>query len=236
LTRGTTRRTCARVRAQGLLDGGKPRDAAAVARALVQSNADDVEARALYAVALSAAGQGSHAKAFLRESFKRMGYLPDLVIARATIGVREDQPNLRVLLKAVKMCKRVHKPLRVLADLYALLGRAYYRLGENGHAGAAFDDTLRLNRHHPQANYYQGILFTEQDQLEQARRMFTAATQARPSVPMAWYELGKLGLRIGDPEAARHAYAEYLKAEPEGDYADEAKKQLAALALRSGTR
>jgi tetratricopeptide (TPR) repeat protein len=227
--RGVARLRLLHARAEAALVAGRFREAAATARQVIALAAGDAEARATWALAMAALGRGKQARDYLRQSLRRLGPRPELLTAQATLDVRDDQPDLRLLDRAVKTVQSARRPPRLVSDAYTLLGSAYYSLGEVGHAGAAFDEALRFNPKSARANYFHGILLSERDQTDEARRAFQVAADSRPRLPQAFYELGKLLQKSGDQDSAKNAYGEYLRLAPEGDYAEDVRRELAQL-------
>ena len=220
-----------KVRASAFLTAGKYKDAVGPALQAVLANGDDGEARALYVMAIEGAGKPTRARGFLFDSFKRkqLSGRFDLVYALAQIGVKEERPDVRLLERVARLAKVAKKPPRVIADVLQLLGSAYYQQGEGGHAGAAFSMALQTNKYNARANYFEGLMLSDSGQVDEARKAFERATACRPRVPPAFFYLGSLRQKAGDKAGARKAYDEYLALEPDGDYAEDARKELAQL-------
>jgi tetratricopeptide (TPR) repeat protein len=229
LSKGAKASRVNKARANAHLTAGKYKEAVGPALQAVLANSDDSEARSLYIQALSGAGRPTRARLFLKDSAKRLGYRFDLVYALAQIGVREERPDVRLLERVARAAKVARKSPRVVADVLQLLGSAYYQQGEAGHAGAAFSMSLQTNKHNARANYFEGLMLSDSGQIDEARKAFERATNCRPRVPPAFFYLGNLRQKAGDKAGARKAYDEYLALDPDGDYAEDARKELAQL-------
>ena len=231
LSKGAKASRVNKVRAYAYLNAGKYKDAVGPALQAVLANGDDGEARALYVMAIEGAGRPARARLFLSDSFKRkqLNGRFDLVYALAQIGVKEERPDVRLLERVARLAKVAKKPPRVVADVLQMLGSAYYQQGEAGHAGAAFSMALQTNKNNARANYFEGLMLSESGQVEEARKAFERATNCRPRVPPAFFYLGNLRQKAGDKAGARKAYDEYLALDPDGDYAEDARKELAQL-------
>jgi tetratricopeptide (TPR) repeat protein len=229
VARGASPAKANKARAQGLLVSGKAREALGPARLAIRFDPQDPEARALYALAQAEVGRVVRAQAYLQKSSKELGWRGELLFALAAISVKMDSPNLTLLENGIRALKQQKRDPRVLAEAYTLLGSAYYTTGEIAHAGAVFDQALALNRHSARANYFQGLLLSESGQLDEARKSFEISAECRPRVPQALFELGQLRGKNGDRDGARKAFGEYLALAPDGDYADDARKELARL-------
>lgn len=77
--------------------------------------------------------------------------------------------------------------------------------------------------------YNQGVILWNQSKFAEARDKFEAATKADPKYGEAWYMLGSANTNVGDFAQAVAAYEEYLKVDPSGSHAADAKERIEQL-------
>lgn len=116
------------------------------------------------------------------------------------------------------------------ADLRLYIGELYMRAGVPGKAIPAIDQALAMHTKHIfEASTMLGQIYAPTDPAK-AISEFKLATDARPSDPAAWYNLGVLEAQAGDTADARQHYQKALSLNPADPVlADHAKQSLAAL-------
>lgn len=77
--------------------------------------------------------------------------------------------------------------------------------------------------------YNQGVILWNQSKFPEARDKFEAATKADPKYAEAWYMLGSANTNVGNFAQAVAAYEEYLKIDPGGSHAADAKERIEQL-------
>jgi tetratricopeptide (TPR) repeat protein len=77
--------------------------------------------------------------------------------------------------------------------------------------------------------YNQGVILWNAQKFAEAKEKFDAATKADPKFAQAWYLLGKANINLGDFAGAVAAFEGYLQAEPNGEHAEEVKKNIEQL-------
>lgn len=71
-----------------------------------------------------------------------------------------------------------------------------------------------------------GVFYTKRGAWKSAKLRFEEATKWNPSSAEAWWRLAEANERLKDEKAAREAWAKYLELEPNGKYAQQAKRKL----------
>jgi outer membrane protein assembly factor BamD (BamD/ComL family) len=75
-----------------------------------------------------------------------------------------------------------------------------------------------------------GNFYFKKGSWKAAANRFREATRWNPKFAEAYFRLGEAHEKLNDPKAAREAFSKYLELDPDGKYADEAKKRLKKLA------
>ena len=74
-----------------------------------------------------------------------------------------------------------------------------------------------------------GYFYLNEKNYRAAESRLLEATELRPEAAAAWVGLAQAQQKLGQMDAARHSYEEYLKLNPDSASADKAKKALASL-------
>ncbi|MSP59184.1 MAG: tetratricopeptide repeat protein [Myxococcales bacterium] len=214
------------LRALALLRSGRADDAAAVLRDLV-TTAQRAETAGLYLTALQHSGRPLPPNYVARAIPPRLQGTPEVLVAEAR-GLAEagrSSAAESLALGALKRGERARVPAMVRAEAYAVLGRAHYDQGSAKNAARYLDAALKLDRRNARACYQMAILHEERKARDVARKLMEEAVAADPSFADAHYELGRLRSQAGD-QAAADSFEAYLRLEPRGAYADDARRGI----------
>ena len=116
-----------------------------------------------------------------------------------------------------------------LADLYSRQNRAEEAADARSEANRITVSALAAGRARAQDTLRRGIAFWNSDNVEDAVRQFREALETDVSLVEPYYWLGLAYEANGERDAAAQAFSRYLGAASTGQYADEARRRLAAL-------
>ncbi|NNE42810.1 MAG: tetratricopeptide repeat protein, partial [Gemmatimonadetes bacterium] len=109
------------------------------------------------------------------------------------------------------------------------LGMLLTQRGAYDEAAASLLRALELNPGHAAGWYTLGTAEAGRNRLDAAAAAFTNAVKADPNLAVAWFRLGQMSLARGDAEAANDALGRFLRLQPVGPEADQAREWLATL-------
>ena len=113
------------------------------------------------------------------------------------------------------------------ADAHCNLGTVHYNQGQRARARTCYERVLALVPGHVEANFNLGNLFEEEARHEAALRHYKAAMRTDPLYPDVQLNLALLYEKLGLRRRSREHWRRYLQLEPNGRWADTARKRLA---------
>jgi len=113
-----------------------------------------------------------------------------------------------------------------LSNALTNLGNLEYRRDQLETAENYYRRALQCDAEQPEALYNLGFLHFERDEVDEAIRSFRAALDSDPSFADAHFNLAMALDERGERAAALPHWERYLALEPEGSWADIAKKRL----------
>lgn len=113
-----------------------------------------------------------------------------------------------------------------LANAHTNLGNLRYRRGQTAEARALYLRALEFDPCQPEAHYNLGFLAFEAGQTADAVPLFRTALQFDSGFSDAHFNLAMALEEIGESRAARQHWERYLEIEPEGPWADIARRHL----------
>lgn len=128
--------------------------------------------------------------------------------------------------KAVEIKPDYAEAWNGLANVYNAQGKLDEALAASGKAAEAGGGAAGASGAGANALYNQGVILWNQNKFAEARDKFDAATKADPKYGEAWYMLGSANTNVGSFPEAIAAYEEYLKIDPNGSHAAEAKERI----------
>jgi tetratricopeptide (TPR) repeat protein len=114
------------------------------------------------------------------------------------------------------------------ADAHCNLGTLLHQGAKGGEARACYEAALRCDPDHLEANFNLACLFEEEGRDDAALARYRAAARADPLHPEAQLNLALLYDRLGLARKAREHWRRYLQLEPNGGWAEIARKHLEA--------
>jgi Tfp pilus assembly protein PilF len=209
-----------------LVRAGRANEAAELLKPLLVS-AQRGETAALYLNANSKLGHPLSQQLVGRLVPQRLRSVPEVIAAEARghveMGRTATAESLAVYL--IKHAERARVTTTVRAEAYAVLGRALYDEGQVRAAARDLEEAFKLDPRNARAAYQLAILYDDRKNHVDARKMMETAVKADPAFADALVEVARMRTRDGDPSAAE-AYRAYLKLEPDGAYAEEARRAL----------
>jgi len=118
-------------------------------------------------------------------------------------------------------------PRRVLADACYWLGYAYYFSDDLASARTQLLEAIRLEPTNADAHGALGLVYSEQQDFANAAKILSTAVQLDPENAEAYFTLGQALGNLRRTKEAKAAYEQYLKREPQGDHAEDARAGLA---------
>lgn len=113
-----------------------------------------------------------------------------------------------------------------LANALTNLGNLRYRRGLIEEAESMYRKALAIDGDQPEAFYNIGFLLYERGELDAAVASFRQSIEADPSFADAHFNLAMVLEDMGNPGAARPHWDTYLELEPEGAWAEVARRHL----------
>lgn len=114
------------------------------------------------------------------------------------------------------------------ADAHCNLGTLLYNLGRRDEAGACFREALELAPAHPEAHFNLANVLEEVGRDESALAHYKRALEADPFFADARLNLALLFDKLGLRRTAREHWRRYLQLEPQGGWAETARRRLEA--------
>ncbi len=108
----------------------------------------------------------------------------------------------------------------------AAIGDCYLRKGDIEKAQAFFKESIDTNPENETLAYNVGEIYFSNQNLDEAIRYFSIATQIKPSWAPPYYKLGMVYLNKAEYEKAKEALKKFLELEPEGEQAAQARSIL----------
>ncbi|MGH7174664.1 MAG: tetratricopeptide repeat protein [Gemmataceae bacterium] len=145
----------------------------------------------------------------LSEQMREMtvGYLQ--VITRAAALLQQNQPR-----QAIPLLQRAAEDYPHASWACVLLGRAWIRAGDLTAAEKALQQAVRRDANSAEAQFYLGVVLSEQKQFAAAIPYFHRATQLKSDHALAWYNLGFCRKQQGDRAGAREAFRMVIACKP----------------------
>ncbi len=112
------------------------------------------------------------------------------------------------------------------ADAHCNLGTLHHQRGGRGEARACYEQALRCDPDHLEANFNLACLLEEEGRDEAALARYRAAARTDPTHSEAQLNLALLYDRLGLTRKAREHWRRYLQLEPQGGWAEIARKHL----------
>jgi len=119
-----------------------------------------------------------------------------------------------------------------LVNAYTNLGNLRYRRGAREDARALYLKAIEVDERQPEAQYNLGFLDYENDDFENARSRFERVVHLDPTFADAYFNLAMSLFRLGAKEQACFYWSEYVTREPDGAWADTARRFLAELTMK----
>jgi tetratricopeptide (TPR) repeat protein len=113
------------------------------------------------------------------------------------------------------------------ADAHCNLGTVHYNQGQRARARACYERVLALLPGHVEGNFNLGNLFEEEGRHEAALRHYKAAMRSDPLYPDVQLNLALLYEKLGLRRRSREHWRRYLQLDPNGRWAETARKRLA---------
>ena len=113
-----------------------------------------------------------------------------------------------------------------LADVFNRQGRPEDAAAARGEANRIAVSTLAADRALAQDALGRGIDFWNAGEITNAFGQFNAAREANPALVAVHYWLGLVNEATGETSEARRAWSRYLGADPNGEYAENARQRL----------
>lgn len=120
--------------------------------------------------------------------------------------------------------ERMGKEVRVKS--LAAIGDCYLRKGDIERAQAFLKESIDTNPENEILAYNVGEIYFSNQNLDEAIRYFTIATQIKPTWSPPYYKLGLVYLNKTDYDKARDAFKKFLELEPEGEQASQVRNIL----------
>jgi tetratricopeptide (TPR) repeat protein len=214
------------LRALALLRGGKPMEAVGLLRPAL-ATAQRPETAALFMEATTRTGHPLAPQMMARVVPARLRGTLEVMVAEArTMAEAGRSSAAEARAKTVlARSERAHVSTAVRAEALAVLGRSYYDQGSVRPAQRMLDAAVKLDPHNPRALYQLAIMYDDRFNHAEALRLMESAAKADPALADAQIELGRLR-SLNGAKGATEAYENYLKLEPNGPYADEARRGL----------
>jgi len=113
-----------------------------------------------------------------------------------------------------------------LANAYTNLGNLRYRAGESEDAKILYAKAIEVDGGQPEAHYNLGFLEFEDGNLGRARDCFERAVVLDPTFADAHFNLAMTLYRLDIEQGAREHWRSYLALDPEGPWAEIARRRL----------
>lgn len=114
-----------------------------------------------------------------------------------------------------------------LANAYTNLGNLRYRAGSPEDARILYTKAIEVDSGQPEAHYNLGFLEYEDGDLDRARECFERSVELDPTFADAHFNLAMTLYRLGVEESTRDGHwRRYLELDPEGPWADIARRRL----------
>jgi tetratricopeptide (TPR) repeat protein len=146
----------------------------------------------------------------LAESVQSMvvGHLEAITHAAALLQQNQAEQAISLLQRAIE-----DYPESSWARV--LLGRAWLRLHNLSAAEQALTAAAKLAPDSVEAQFYLGVVLSEQEKYTEAIPYFRKATQLKADYALAWYNLGFCRKQQGDRAAAREAFRTAIACKPQ---------------------
>ena len=105
--------------------------------------------------------------------------------------------------------------LSIADTLY--LGYAHEKLGHHDRAEDAYRNTLNLRPDNPRALLRLSTVLIRRKRYDEAQSFLESLTKKYPGYAVAWWNLGVLHRKLGQPQQAQQAWEQALRVEPENE-------------------
>jgi len=184
------------LKADCLLQLGRPKDAAAILAPIAGDHDDDAAFAYVYGMALLQDKQTDQGLAYLDKILRRgesaEAHLLMGLAKQAAADYAEAREEFR---KAVSLNGE-------LPMAHSLLGQALLRTGDRDAAKTAFEQELAINPNDFESQLYLGVIRKEASEFDEAIAHFTRAESLRPGDFGVRYQIASLMVARGDTEAA----------------------------------
>ncbi len=184
------------LKADCLLQLGRPKDAAAILAPIAGEHDDDAAFAYVYGMALLQDKQTDQGLAYLDKILRRgesaEAHLLMGLAKQAAADYAEAREEFR---KAVSLNGE-------LPMAHSLLGQALLRTGDRDAAKTAFEQELAINPNDFESQLYLGVIRKEASEFDEAIAHFTRAETLRPGDFGVRYQIASLMVARGDTEAA----------------------------------
>ncbi|HSS18628.1 MAG TPA: tetratricopeptide repeat protein [Pyrinomonadaceae bacterium] len=158
---------------------------------------------------------------------KAIGFYPDFFEAHLWLGTalldgRDWTKAEQAFQRAVEL--KATSPVAMLA-----LGEVYWRQKRFAEAEKSLLAGLKLDDKSWHGYFTLGRLYFDQDNIAKAGPAIGRTLQLKPDFAEAHLLAGNILLRVNQPERALASYQEYLKLEPKGEFAEQARDLVAKL-------
>jgi tetratricopeptide (TPR) repeat protein len=113
-----------------------------------------------------------------------------------------------------------------LAIAYTNLGNVCFRRHNDAAAEQLYRRALEIESTQPEAHYNLGYIMLERGEPADAVPFFQAAIASDPTFADAYFNLAMAFEHLGDVQQARPCWEQYVKLEPQGTWAEIARKHL----------
>ena len=97
------------------------------------------------------------------------------------------------------------------------LGYAHEKLGHHDRAEDAYRNTLNLRPDNPRALLRLSTVLIRRKRYDEAQSFLESLTKKYPGYAVAWWNLGVLHRKLGQPQQAQQAWEQALRVEPENE-------------------
>jgi tetratricopeptide (TPR) repeat protein len=149
---------------------------------------------------------------------------PSFIEAHLLLGTAYLDNNQ--LEKAERELRRTLELDPKAAPAYFALGEAYRKLKKNDEAEQALREGLKLEPRSHQGHFTLGQVYYAKGDITKAGPEVGQALQLKPDFAEAYLLAGNLFLRARKAESALQMYAEYLRLDPKGQFAEQTRAQV----------
>ena len=207
--------------------------AGARAGARLASDADQDDLDSLFVAGVAADRDGRHAEAITYYTLAAQLY-PNCVECHFNTGIayralEQLQDAERAFNDALAVRREYPAAWYGLASIYTMQGRTEEAAAARNVAATLTLSAMAANRERAAAAVERGVVLRDAGNLGDARDRFEEATTHDATYAPAYYWLGATLAELALPRDARIALRRYLRIDPDGAHADDARDRLAGL-------